>query len=68
MVSEPGGWVWSSYSATADETVALPWLAVDALRRHFGAKRSVARRPNRRFVREGVGPSGLADALENAGL
>jgi putative transposase len=63
MVSEPGGWAWSSYNATAGEAVAPPWLAVDALLAHFAAQRSVARRRYRRFVREGVGQGSIWNEL-----
>jgi REP element-mobilizing transposase RayT len=54
MVGRPGDWPWSSYRATAGETVAPPFLASDLLLRAFADNRADAVARYRRFVAEGI--------------
>jgi len=58
VVTDPGGYPWSSYRATAGLTAAPPWLTVDWLLEQFGRTSRVAQAKYREFVAEGGQPAG----------
>jgi REP element-mobilizing transposase RayT len=53
ICDHPEQWPWSSYRACAGFEFARPFLAVDELLGHFGARPEAARDAYRRFVSEG---------------
>ncbi len=66
LVPAAGDWPWSSYGATAGESLPPPWLTVAWLRSQFGGRN--ARAAYRRFVADGVdnAASPLAEGLAAA--
>ncbi|MBI3061933.1 MAG: transposase [Deltaproteobacteria bacterium] len=65
MVKEPGGWPWSSYSATVGEKSAPEWLKVDHLLALFAQKRGIARHRYKEFVEEGIRQQSLWSDLKH---
>ncbi|MFL6707734.1 MAG: transposase [Massilia sp.] len=54
IVATPGGWPWSSYAMTCDETRAPAWLETEWVLAQFAEKRDEAVRAFRRFVADGM--------------
>lgn len=54
MASEPKGWNWSSYQATAYAGKRLGFLVVDWILGRFSRNRNAARKAYRKFVVEGL--------------
>ncbi len=60
----PAGWAWSSYRATAGQTVAPEWLDVNELLGHFATDSREARKHYVEFVRDGVGKNDLWSCVQ----
>jgi hypothetical protein len=54
MAETPEQWKWSSYRATSGKGKAHKCLTTDWVLGQFGAKRSMAERKYRQFIREGI--------------
>jgi putative transposase len=54
ICSDPAGWPWSSYAATAGLAAAEPCLSVDWLLAQFAPRRRLAQQSYRAYVAEGL--------------
>jgi hypothetical protein len=59
LVGDPGGWRWSSYSATAGEAKPPACLTKGWVLRQFSRKRRKAERDYRQYVRLGIGKGSI---------
>lgn len=64
MVSDVGGWAWSSYPAMLGQTTLPPWLQTDWLLGQFGRQRNHAIAGYIDFVRAGIGLPSVWDKLQ----
>jgi REP element-mobilizing transposase RayT len=67
-VKHPGEWAWSSYRATAGQSLAPRGLTVEEVLAQFGQRRGYAQNKYRQFVSEGKGRPSIWEHLEAQSL
>jgi REP element-mobilizing transposase RayT len=68
LVRDPAEWKWSSYRGMAGFDQPHPCLTLEEVLGQWGAKRAMAQKAYREFVRQGIGKESIWDQLKGQSL